>query len=99
MQEKRILIVNVNWIGDVLFTTPFIKAVRNLYPDGYIACLLHPRCREVLETNPRLDEIIIYDEDESHRSLFGKLRLIAALRQKRFDTAFLLHRSFTKAGC
>ncbi|MDO8525019.1 MAG: lipopolysaccharide heptosyltransferase II [Candidatus Omnitrophota bacterium] len=94
---KRILIVNVNWIGDALFSTPFIRAVRDAYPGAYIACLVHPRCKEMLELNPRLNEIIIYDEDESHRGLFGKLRLIAALRHKRFDTAFLLHRSFTKA--
>ncbi|MFA5144202.1 MAG: lipopolysaccharide heptosyltransferase II [Candidatus Omnitrophota bacterium] len=94
---KRILIVNVNWIGDTLFSTPFIRAVRDAYPDSYIACLLHPRCAEMLELNPRLDEIIIYDEEGAHRSLLGKLRLIIALRKKRFDTAYLLHRSFTKA--
>lgn len=99
MEEKRtrLLIVSVNWIGDVIFSTPFIRAVRNLYPDGYIVCLLHPRCREVLEANPRLDEIIIYDEEGVHRGLFGKIRLIMELRKKHFDVAFILHRSFTKA--
>ena len=95
--NKRILIVNVNWIGDTLFSTPFIRAVREAYPDSYIACLLHPRCKEMLELNPRLDEIIIYDEDGEHKSLLGKLGLIISLRKKKFDTAFLLHRSFTKA--
>lgn len=95
--EKKILIVNVNWVGDVIFSTPFIRAVRERYPKSYIACLLHPRCREVLEGNPRLNEIIIYDEESSHRTIWGKLRLIAELKRKRFDVAFLLHRSFTKA--
>jgi lipopolysaccharide heptosyltransferase II len=94
---KRILIVNVNWIGDTLFSTPFIRAVREAYPDSYIACLLHPRCKEMLELNPAINEIIIYDEEFSHRGLLGKLKLIASLRKKKFDTAFLLHRSFTKA--
>ena len=32
-----------------------------------------------------------------HKGLFGKMKLIASLRRKKFDTAFLLHRSFTKA--
>ena len=94
---KRILIVNVNWIGDTLFSTPFIRAVRDSYPDAYIACLVHPRCKEMLELSPRLNEIIIYDEEGEHRSLFGKLKLAISLRKKKFDTAFLLHRSFTKA--
>lgn len=95
--SKRILIVNVNWVGDVLFSTPFIRAVREANPDAYIACLLHPRCREILESNPRLNEIIIYDEEGAHKSLFGKWAVIRELKKKRFDTAFLLHRSFTKA--
>ncbi|MBN2453898.1 MAG: lipopolysaccharide heptosyltransferase II [Candidatus Omnitrophica bacterium] len=94
---KRILIVNVNWVGDVLFSTPFIRAVREANPGAYIACLIHPRCREVLEANPRIDELIIYDEEGIHKSLIGKWRLIRQLRSKNFNTAFLLHRSFTKA--
>ena len=95
--KKKILIVNVNWIGDVIFSTPFIKAIRRNYPDSYTACLLHPRCVDVLNDNPGIDEIIVYDEEYSHRGLFGKLKLIAYLRKKNFDTAFILHRSFTKA--
>ena len=94
---NRILIVNVNWIGDTLFSTPFIRSVRDAYPDSYIACLLHPRCKEMLDLNPRLNEIIIYDEEGEHKGILGKLKLIIALRRKKFDTAFLLHRSFTKA--
>jgi lipopolysaccharide heptosyltransferase II len=71
--------------------------VREAYPDSYIACLLHPRCKEMLELNPRLDEVIIYDEGGEHKGLLGKLKLIAYLRRQKFDSAFLLHRSFTKA--
>lgn len=93
----RILIVNVNWIGDVIFSTPFIKAVREAHPDSYVACLLHPRCVDILKDNPRIDEIIVYDEEGSHRSLLGKLKLIINLKRKKLDTAFILHRSFTKA--
>lgn len=96
-RKKKILIVNVNWIGDVIFSTPFIKAIRDAYPDGYIACLLHPRCSEILEGNPRIDEIIIYDEGRQHKGIIGKLSLVLRLRRIRFDTAFVLHRSFTKA--
>jgi heptosyltransferase II len=97
MVKKKILIVSVNWLGDVLFTTPFIKAVREANPEGRIACLIHPRCAEILDPNPRIDELILYDEEGIHRSLAGKIRLISELRKKDFDTTFILHRSFTKA--
>lgn len=95
--RQRILIINVNWLGDVLFTTPFIKAIKKKFPDSRIACLVVPRCKDLLETNPNIDEVIIYDEDGSHKSLLGKLRLISVIKKAKFDSAFILHRSFTRA--
>lgn len=94
---EKILIVNVNWLGDVLFSTPLIKAVRREFPEAYIACMVVPRCREILELNPNLNEIIIYDEDGTHKGFFGKLKLISYIRSKKFNTAILLHRSFMRA--
>ena len=94
---KRILIVEVNWLGDVLLSTPFIKAVKRHYKDSYLACLVVPRCTEVLTLNPYVDEIIPFDEEGPHGGVLGKLRLVRELRKGNFDTVFLLHRSFTRA--
>ncbi|MFH1245577.1 MAG: lipopolysaccharide heptosyltransferase II [Candidatus Omnitrophota bacterium] len=93
---NRILIVNVNWIGDVLFSTPFIRAIRRAYPRSFIAALVVPRCVPILKSNPHLNEIIVYDEQGEHRGVRGKLRLIRLIRAKSFDTVFLLHRSLTR---
>ncbi len=93
---RRILIVNVNWLGDTLFVTPFIRAVREDYPDSYIAILTHPRCLEVLEGNPHINEIIIYDEKKELMHLLGKFSIISKLRSKTFDTAFILRKSLTR---
>ena len=97
MADKRILIIEVNWLGDVLFSTPFIRAVREANQGGYIACLVHPRCVEILKGNSAIDEIIIYDEEGLHKGVFEKLKLILHLRHKHFDMVYILHRSFTKA--
>ena len=94
---KNILVVNVNWIGDVIFSTPIFKALKKAYPQAKIACLSPPRVREILESIPDLDEIIIYDEQGTHKNPFGKLKLINELRHCKFDIAFLLHRSLTRA--
>lgn len=96
MEAKRILIVNVNWLGDVLFSTPFIRALRSNFPHAYIACMVVPRCREALEGNPHINEIIVYDEKGMHAGLFGKIKFIRRLRGYNFDAVFLLHRSFTR---
>src|SRR4030042_6140538 len=94
---KKILVFNVNWLGDVLFSTATIRNLRYNFPDSFIACIIPRRCYQVLESNPHLDEIIIYDEKGEHKSLLGKLRFIRYLRRIRFDTVFLLHRSFSRA--
>jgi lipopolysaccharide heptosyltransferase II len=93
---KRILIVNVNWLGDVLFSTVAIKAIKKYYPDCYLCCAVTPRCRQILEDNPSIDEIITFDERKAHKSLISKVQFILKLRKKKFDTVILFHRSFTR---
>jgi lipopolysaccharide heptosyltransferase II len=95
--NKRVLIFNVNWLGDVLFSTAVIRNIRRNYPDSFIACVIPKRCYPVLEANPYLDEVIFFDERETHRSLSSRLRFVRMLRKKKFDTVFLLHRSFSRA--
>lgn len=95
--KKRILIFNVNWLGDVLFSTAVIRNIRINYPDSYLACVIPPRCLPVLEDNPYLNEIVVFDEKGAHKGARGKLSFARSLRRKKFDAAFLLHRSFTRA--
>ena len=94
---KRIVIFNVNWLGDVLFSTAAIRNIRLNFPQSFIACVIPGRCYPVLKGNPHLDEIIIYDEKDRHKGMLDKWLFIQLLKSKKFDTAFLLHRSFTRA--
>lgn len=95
--EKRILIFNVNWLGDVLFSTAAIRNIRRNYPGAYIACIIPSRCYAILKDNPYLDELIIFDERDRHKGILSKLDFISLLKNKKFDTVFLLHRSFSRA--
>jgi len=94
---KKILVVNVNWLGDVVFSTPALRALRKANEQAHIACLVISRCKEVLKNNPHLDEIIIYDENGKHRSLPAKLRFIRYLRSRKFDQVYTLHQSLKRA--
>ena len=96
-ENKRILIFNVNWLGDVLFSTATIRNLRRNFPGSYIACVIPSRCYPVLKGNPHLDEIIIFDEKDRHKSMFSRLDFVKMLKAKKFDIAFLLHRSLTRA--
>jgi lipopolysaccharide heptosyltransferase II len=95
--HKKILIFNVNWLGDVLFSTATLRNIRRNYPDSFIACVIPSRCYPILKGNPHLDEIIIFDEKERQRGTLAKLRFVQLLKSKNFDIVFLLHRSFTRA--
>lgn len=97
LKNKRILVFNVNWLGDVLFSTCALKALRRAYPEAFIACIVHPRTLEVLQDNPSIDEIIIFDERKKDRHLLSKFRFVSHLRRRNFDTAYLFHRSFTRS--
>ncbi|MFA4843019.1 MAG: lipopolysaccharide heptosyltransferase II [Candidatus Omnitrophota bacterium] len=94
---QRILIFNVNWLGDVLFSTAAIRNIRRNFPESFIACIIPSRCYQVLKGNPHLDEIISYDEKDRHKSALEKLKFVQYLKLKDFQVVFLLHRSFSRA--
>ena len=92
----RVLIVNVNWLGDVLFSTPAIRALRKRLPLAHIECLVPSRCAPVLRHNPYLNEVISYEDRRSFAAWVGAGDLIGKLRKKHFDQAIFFHRSRTK---
>ena len=95
--RNRILIVSVNWMGDLLFLTPAIRAIRRAHPDAFLACLASPRGVDLLRGNPHLNEVIPIEETRGPGNLRVWWGMIGRLRAGRFDTAFLFHRSFTRA--
>lgn len=87
----RILIVRLDRIGDVVLSTPAIHAVRAAYPKSHIAVMVRPYAQAVVEGNPYIDEVIVYDKTGRDAGLIGSLRFIAKLRAGRFDLAIALH--------
>ena len=88
---KRILIVRTDRIGDVLLSTPVIKALRENYPNSYIAMMVSPHTKDIVEGNPYLDEAIIYDKDAKHKKWYRAIKFALNLKKKRFDLALILH--------
>jgi len=77
--HKRILIINPFGIGDVLFSTPLISAIKEKYSGSYIAYICNIRTKEILETNPDVDEVFVFERDE-YRSLLKKSKIKALKR-------------------
>ena len=91
IDKPRILIIRTDRIGDVILSTPVVRALRCAVPEGYLGMMVRPEHRELVEGNPELDAVILYDKNGSEKSWLGSLRFARRLRDHRFDTAIILH--------
>ena len=94
IDRKKILLARTDRLGDVVLTTPAIKAVRKAYPDAYIAMIVRPYAYLVVKNNPYLDEVILYDKHGKHRSLIATIRFAMDIRSKGFDRAVIFHPTY-----
>jgi lipopolysaccharide heptosyltransferase II len=87
----RILLVRLRLIGDVVFTTPVIRALRSRFPDAHLSYLVEPAAAPVLAGNTHLSELIVVPKRSGIGRLADDLALGRRLRQARFDVAIDLH--------
>ncbi len=82
---RRILIVRISALGDMVFCTSLLEGLRRAYPLAYIAWLARPGFAGVLEGDSRLDEIIRMPSTglESWAGLRETRRVLA--REPKFD--------------
>lgn len=90
------LVIRRDNIGDLVCTTPLIRALRGHFPAARICALVNSYNLPVLRNNPDIDEIFAYTKAK-HRpagqSRFGvyrdRLKTVFRLRALRFDYAIL----------
>lgn len=87
----RILLVRLRQIGDVVFTTPAITALRRHFPDAILTYLVEPAAAPVLAGHPDLDELLIAPREPGLAGLRAEYALIRRLRKQRFDIAVDFH--------
>lgn len=58
-RPTHILIIRPDHIGDLLFTTPALRALRAAFPQAHIAYLVGPWAKAVVENNPHIDEVVV----------------------------------------
>jgi len=75
----------------VVLSTPVIRALRRAYPHSYLGMMVRPEHRELVEGNPALNTVILYDKSGAEKGWAGNLRFARKLREHRFDTAVILH--------
>ncbi|MFH2204680.1 MAG: glycosyltransferase family 9 protein [Elusimicrobiota bacterium] len=77
---RRILIIMLRRIGDVLLTTPAARALRRLYPTAVIDFLAEPPAHELLAGNPDISNVLVY-----RKGALNYLRWLRRVRAAGYD--------------
>jgi lipopolysaccharide heptosyltransferase II len=96
--EKRILIFELNWLGDILFSFPFLRAIRKAFPDSYITCVVVPRYADLLVHNPWINFVHALSDSNKISSIREKIAFTRMIKNEKYDTCFILKPSSTKAA-
>ena len=65
---ESILVLRLYFIGDVLLATPVLEALKRRFPGARLTALVKQRAVAVLEGNPHVDEVMVYDAVEDYHS-------------------------------
>jgi lipopolysaccharide heptosyltransferase II len=69
----KILIIRLSSIGDILLSTPFVRQVRQAFPNAIIDYIVKSKYQELLNANPNIDSLLVIDTDRGYKEL-KKLR-------------------------
>lgn len=97
-EPRRILVIRLDLLGDVLFSTAAVRALRLRYPGAYIAMLTLPYTAPLARLCPDLDEVIALDTNRIRRirGLFDPrtwleyARSLRLIQSRNFDLAISL---------
>ncbi|MFC1574979.1 glycosyltransferase family 9 protein [Gemmatimonadota bacterium] len=93
---RNILLVRLSARGDILFSSPLVRAFRRTYPDVRLTWIAETHTKDLIEHHPELDDLIVWDRNGWKKlwkeRRFGTLirearALITDLRSRKFDVA------------
>jgi len=96
LPAKKILLIKMGAVGDLIMASSFFEAVRQNFPQARISHLVSDHLLPTVKENPHIDRFIPADSDALYKGgwflqLREVFRLVALLRKERFDTVFVLH--------
>ncbi len=84
---RRILVLNRIHIGDCLLTTPLLRALKRRFPRAQVVVAIPDANRDLLSTNPHVDEIVIRPETGGWGA---KMQFAFDMRARGFDLVISL---------
>jgi heptosyltransferase-2 len=97
IDTRPVLIIQTAFLGDVILTTPLITVLRAGLPDSAIDFLTIPNSRNVVESNPAIRQVILFDKRNRDRGWQGLRRIGRLLAENRYSICITPHRSWRSA--
>jgi len=94
---RRVLVKEVNWLGDVVMSLPALRAVRRAFPEAHLALLVKTELASFFDGAAWVDEVIPYRVTRGLGGIADRRGVIRTLRAGRYELAILLPRSFEAA--
>lgn len=83
LSPRRILVILLRNIGDVVLTTPALRVLKSHFPDADIDFVTNPGPAQILVNNPNLHRIIVYPYKSG--DVFGILKFAPGLARIKYD--------------
>jgi len=83
--------VRLRQIGDVVFTTPALRALRTRFPDAHLTYIVEPTSAPIVASNPHVNEVVVAPRGRGLRGMLDDIALGRRLRAQRFDAAIDFH--------
>ncbi len=93
---KKILIVNLAGIGDVVMSTPALRALRKRFPSAFISFLTVPGSAGIIRGSSDVNEILALDAGRP--GIRDVLRLLTDLRKAKYDMLINLYEIGSLSG-
>lgn len=85
--NKKVLIIRLSSLGDIILTTPIIRALKNIYPNITLDFLVKEKYYDALRFNPHLNKIIPFNANSSIKQIRG------LIKKEKYDYVIDLHAS------
>jgi heptosyltransferase I len=99
---RRILLIKLSAVGDVVQTIPLLNALRRRYPSAQIDWLVTPAIADLLRHNPAISNVIEFAREDWSRPrtptpYVNYARLASKLRASMYDLVLDVHGQFRTA--
>lgn len=87
-QPQKIAIIRLSAIGDIILTTPVIRAVKMKFPDAEIHFITKKQNASLVQHNPHLSKVIAFDSKETSLK-----ELLKQVQSERYDWFIDIHKN------